>query len=170
MNMKWIMPKYYVDNTKATSLMIQASTAANTSIIGFTAFIDATNHLLAPFPSRQIKLRTNRVKQKAKVQPRVTETEKRLRAEIATLKRELATLKQEKAELQNKAVEALRQSQASLRRQMQEMQIEIDLNKVARQVAQITKIEYFQQLQIEVERLRNSQAAHDTYHTISSNQ
>jgi hypothetical protein len=36
------------------------------------------------------------------------------------------------------------------------MQIEIDLNKLAHQVAEITQTEYFQQLQIEVNSLRNS--------------
>lgn len=149
------MPKYPVDiGTEAAHSTIQANATANARIIGFTAFIHATNNLLMPFPSRQIQLHRNRVKQKA--QSRMIETEKRLRAEIAILKQELATLKQEKAELQNKAVEVLQQSEELLRRQMQEMRIEIDLNKVARQVAQITKTDYFQQLQTEVERLRNS--------------
>jgi hypothetical protein len=40
--------------------------------------------------------------------------------------------------------------------QVQPILIEIDINKVVRQVAEITKTEYFQQLQIEVECLRNS--------------
>jgi hypothetical protein len=44
--------------------------------------------------------------------------------------------------------------QEVLQPQVQQILIEIDLNKVVRQVAKITKTEYFQQLQLEVECLR----------------
>ncbi|NWF58846.1 MAG: DUF5320 domain-containing protein [Fischerella sp.] len=162
-------PVYIGIETTAHST-IQANANAIACILAFNGFMDVANNLLIPLPSKQLqkKIRRHRVKQKAQSQSQ--ETKNRLQAEIATLKQELAALKQEKAELssllaittKHKSPEALWQSEELLRRQMQEMQIEIDLNQVARQVAEITKTDYFQQLQIEVEHLRNSEVADDS--------
>jgi PAS domain S-box-containing protein len=44
----------------------------------------------------------------------------------------------------------------ALRRQIQELRIEIDHNKLAHQVAEIIETDYFQELQAEIERLRYS--------------
>jgi hypothetical protein len=68
------------------------------------------------------------------------------------LKQELAVLKEEKAELES----LVRTQEEARKLQVQEMQIEIDLSKLAHQVAEITQTEYFQQLQAEVEYLRNA--------------
>jgi PAS domain S-box-containing protein len=47
-----------------------------------------------------------------------------------------------------------KQEEDALKRQLVQMQIEIDRNKLARQVAAITQTDYFQELKAEVERLR----------------
>ncbi|NJM74136.1 MAG: hypothetical protein HC862_30915 [Scytonema sp. RU_4_4] len=122
-------------------------------IVSFTAFKNAANNnILMPFPSRppRNQFRKDEVKQKAKSD--LQDTEESLRAKVAALQQELAVVKQEKAELEN----LLKQKEETRKLQLQEMQIEIDLNKLAHQVAEITQTDYFQQLQIEVESLRNA--------------
>ena len=124
-----------------------------TNIISFSAFkYTANNSILIPFPSRftRNQLKKNRVKQRAKSD--LQNTDKSLMAEVTALQQELAILKQQKAELES----LLKQQEEARKIQLQEMQIEIDLNKLAHQVAEITQTDYFKQLQIEVESLRNS--------------
>ncbi|MFB2978950.1 hypothetical protein [Microseira sp. BLCC-F43] len=79
-------------------------------------------------------------------------TEDKLRAEIAALKRELASVKQEKANLEI-LLENITNHPKS---QVYQMQIDLDQNKRAHQVAAITQSDYFQQLLAEVELLRAS--------------
>jgi translation initiation factor 1 (eIF-1/SUI1) len=49
-----------------------------------------------------------------------------------------------------------KQEEEALKRQVQEMRIEIDQARRAKQVTEIVQSDYFQQLQAEVERLRYS--------------
>ncbi|MEA5506290.1 hypothetical protein VB735_24900 [Halotia wernerae UHCC 0503] len=142
------MTQYPLDiGIKAVPLRM---TSAN--IVNFTAFKNAAKtNVFMPFPSRLIRnqFRNDEVKQKAK--SRLQNTQESFRAEIAALQQELAIVKQEKAELES----LLKQKEEARKLQLQEMQIEIDLNKFARQITEITQTDYFQQLQIEVESLRN---------------
>ncbi|MBW4646506.1 MAG: hypothetical protein KME23_26525 [Goleter apudmare HA4340-LM2] len=125
-----------------------------TNIVNFIAFKKAANdNFFMPFPSRltrQNRVRKDKVKHKANSY--LQDTEEILSAEVAALQRELALIKQEKAELES----LLKQQEETKKLQLQEMQIEIDLNKVAHQVAEITQTDYFQQLQIEIASLRNT--------------
>ncbi|MEC4812663.1 MAG: hypothetical protein SAK29_05220, partial [Scytonema sp. PMC 1069.18] len=91
-------------------------------------------------------------KGKAKARCWLQKTKEGLRAEISALRQELGVLKEEKAELES----LLRTQEEARKLQVQEMQIEIDLSKLAHQVAEITQTEYFQQLQAEVEYIRNA--------------
>ncbi len=125
--------------------------AVSTKIVNFTAFKNAaSNTVLISFPSTlpQNQFTKDRVKRKAKSY--LQDTQESLRTEVAALQQELAIVKQEKAKLEN----LLKQQEEARKLQLQEMQIEIDLNKVAHQVAEITQTDYFQQLQIEIESLR----------------
>ncbi|WP_414545424.1 hypothetical protein [Nostoc sp. CCY0012] len=127
--------------------------AVTAKIINFTAFKNAgSNNVLRLFPSKLARNQLRKDQVKHKTQSYLRDTEKTLRAEVAALQQELAIVKQEKAEL-----ESLRkQQEAAIQLQLQEMQIEIDLHKVAHQVAEITQTDYFQQLQIEIASLRNT--------------
>lgn len=122
----------------------------SSNIINFVAFQNAANNNLMRFPSRLTQSQPRRGKHKAKTYS--PDTKESLRAKVATLQQELILVKQEKAELEN----LLKQQEAAKKLQLQEMQIEIDLTKLAHQVAEITQTDYFKQLQIEVEYLRNS--------------
>jgi tRNA(Ser,Leu) C12 N-acetylase TAN1 len=127
--------------------------AVPSKIISFTAFKNAaTNNILMPFPAKLTRnqLRKDKVKHKAKYDSQ--DTQETLKAEVAALQQELTIVKQQKAELEN----LLKQQEEAKKIQVQEMQIEIDLNKVAHQVAEITQTDYFQQLQIQVEFLRHT--------------
>ncbi len=127
--------------------------AVPAKIISFSTFKNAANNnILMPFPSRltQNRFRRDEVKQKAK--SNLQDIEESLRAEVAALQQELAITKQQKAELES----LLKQQEKERKLRLQEMQIEIDLHKVAYQVAEITQTDYFQQLQIEIESLRNA--------------
>ncbi|OKH14883.1 hypothetical protein NIES592_08375 [Fischerella major NIES-592] len=127
--------------------------AVPAKIISFSTFKNAANNnILMPFPSRltQNSFRKNEVKQKAK--SNLQDIEESLRAEVAALQQELAITKQQKAELES----LLKQQEKERKLRLQEMQIEIDLHKVAYQVAEITQTDYFQQLQIDIESLRNA--------------
>ncbi|WP_414565617.1 MULTISPECIES: hypothetical protein [unclassified Anabaena] len=125
--------------------------AVTVKIVNFTAFKNAgSNNVLMPFPAR---LARNQVKHKT--QSYLRNTEKTLRAEVVALQQELAIVQQEKAELES----LLKQQQETRKLQLQEMQIEIDLHKVAHQVAEITQTDYFQQLQIEIASLRNTKTS-----------
>ncbi|MBW4677316.1 MAG: hypothetical protein KME52_25940 [Desmonostoc geniculatum HA4340-LM1] len=118
--------------------------AVPSKIISFTAFKNAANNnILMP-------LRKDKVKHKAKYDSQ--DTQESLKAEVAALQQELVIVKQQKAELEN----LLKQQEEARKIQVQEMQIEIDLNKLAHQIAEITQTDYFQQLQIEVESLRHT--------------
>ncbi len=118
--------------------------AVPSKIISFTAFKNAANK------KSLMPLRKNKVKHKAKYDSQ--DSQESLNAEVAALQQELAIVKQQKAELEN----LLKQQEEARKIQVQEMQIEIDLNKLAHQIAEITQTDYFQQLQIEVESLRNT--------------
>ncbi|PMB06837.1 hypothetical protein CEN45_19215 [Fischerella thermalis CCMEE 5198] len=127
--------------------------AVPAKIISFSTFKNAANNnILMPFPSRLTRnqFRRDEVKQKAK--SNLQDIEESLRAEVAALQQELAITKQQKAELES----LLKQQEKERKLRLQEMQIEIDLHKVAYQVAEITQTDYFQQLQIEIESLRNA--------------
>ncbi|MEA5624702.1 hypothetical protein [Nostoc sp. UHCC 0251] len=120
--------------------------AVTAKIVNFTAFKNAgSNNVLMPFPSKLARnqLRKDQVKHKTKSY--LPDTEK-------TLKAEVVILQQEKAKLET----LLKQQEETRKIQFQEMQIEIDLHKVAHQVAEITQTDYFQQLQIEIASLRNT--------------
>jgi phage-related minor tail protein len=127
--------------------------AVPAKIISFSTFKNAANNnIVMPFPSRLTRnqFRRDEVKQKAK--SNLQDIEESLRAEVAALQQELAITKQQKAELES----LLKQQEKERKLRLQEMQIEIDLHKVAYQVAEITQTDYFQQLQIEIESLRNA--------------
>ncbi|PMB26836.1 hypothetical protein CEN40_07735 [Fischerella thermalis CCMEE 5205] len=127
--------------------------AVPAKIISFSNFKNAANNnILMPFPSRltQNRFRRDEVKQKAK--SNLQDIEESLRAEVAALQQELTITKQQKAELES----LLKQQEQERKLRLQQMQIEIDLHKVAYQVAEITQTDYFQQLQIEIESLRNA--------------
>ncbi|MBD6619772.1 hypothetical protein FNW02_29160 [Komarekiella sp. 'clone 1'] len=119
--------------------------AVPSKIISFTAFKNAANNnIFMPFPAKLPRNQSRKDK--------VKYTEQNLRLEIAALQQELIIVKQQKAELEN----LLKQQEEARKIQLQEMQIEIDLNKLTHQVAEITQTDYFQELQIEVESLRNT--------------
>jgi septal ring factor EnvC (AmiA/AmiB activator) len=127
--------------------------AVPSKIISFTAFKNvANNNIIMPFPAKLTRnqLRKDQVKHKAKYDSQ--DSQESLKAEVAALQQELAIVKQQKAELEN----LLKQQEEARKIQVQEMQIEIDLNKLAHQIAEITQTDYFQQLQIEVESLRHT--------------
>ncbi|MUG96672.1 hypothetical protein F7734_31770 [Scytonema sp. UIC 10036] len=117
----------------------------STKIVNFAAFVNAASSIFTPFPFRRTRkqFRKNRVKAKSKSW--LQSTEEDLRAEIKALK-------QEKAELES----LLKRQEEARKLQIQEIQIEIDLNKLVHQVAEITQTDYFQKLQAEVEYLRNA--------------
>jgi predicted nuclease with TOPRIM domain len=134
--MEWIMPQYPLD---IDIEKVQKSR----NIANFAAFMSFPNSL----PRNQS--RRNEVRKRTKFC--LQDNQERLQAEITALKQELAILNQEKAELEN-----LLKTQKQVRKlQVQEIQIEIDLNKLASQVSEITQADYFQKLQVEVEYLRN---------------
>ncbi|BAU05843.1 hypothetical protein CEN41_22810 [Fischerella thermalis CCMEE 5330] len=118
--------------------------AVPSKIISFTAFKNAANkNILMP-------LRKDKVKHKAKYD--LQDIQKSLKAEVVALQQELAIVKQQKAELEN----LLKQQEEARKIQVQEMQIEVNLNKLTHQIAEITQTDYFQQLQREIESLRQT--------------
>jgi predicted GNAT family acetyltransferase len=127
--------------------------AVTAKIINFTAFKNAgSNNVLMPFPSRLARNQLSQDQVKYKTKYSLQDSEKTLRAEVIALQQELAIVQQEKAALES----LLKQQEETRKLQLQEMQIEIDLHKVAHQVAEITQTDYFQQLQIEIASLRNT--------------
>ncbi|WP_016951975.1 hypothetical protein [Anabaena sp. PCC 7108] len=113
---------------------LNISEAVPSKVINFSTFKKAAKHSgLIAFPSKK-------------------DTEN-LQAELAALQQELAIVKQEKAELEN----LLKQKNQD--HKIHGIQIEIDVNKLAHQVEEITQSDYFQQLQLEVKSLRNNPIA-----------
>ncbi|MFH7024016.1 MAG: hypothetical protein ACHBN1_01055 [Heteroscytonema crispum UTEX LB 1556] len=126
---------------------------APSKIINFAAFKNAAhNNILMSFPAKLTRnqLRKAQVKHKAKYDSQ--HTQESLKAEVAALQQELAIVKQQKAELEN----LLKQQEEARKIPVQQMQIEIDLNKLAHQIAEITQTDYFQKLQIELESLSHT--------------
>ncbi|KYC43620.1 hypothetical protein WA1_00130 [Scytonema hofmannii PCC 7110] len=113
-------------------------------IVNFAAFVNAASNLFIPVPFRRTRKQFRKNSVKVKFKSDLHNVNKSLRAEIKALK-------QEKAELEN----LLRTKEETRKLHSQEIQIEIDLNKLTQQVAEITQTDYFQQLQIEVEYFRN---------------
>ncbi|KAF3883847.1 MULTISPECIES: hypothetical protein [Nostocales] len=123
---------------------VSLSLETGDSIVNFASFVSAANDVVVRCPFRRTKkqLRKNRVKAKSKSW--LQSTKESLRAEIKALK-------QEKAELES----LLRMQLETGKSQIQEIQIEIDLDKLTDRVAEITQTESFQQLQAEGEYFRN---------------
>jgi|GEM_PF-7030197 len=118
---------------------------ANASTLNWTVFMEvALKNLLLFLPTLQPSRKF--------ITYSLEDTQAQLRAEIGDMKRELAALKQEKAALE---LLLLTTKTEANKRQIQEMPIAINLDKIAHQVAEITQTDYFQQLQAEVESLRN---------------
>jgi len=67
-----------------------------------------------------------------------------------TLRDEVSTL----AQVFEMMIEKVRQREESLKRQVQELRIEIDQTKKAKQVAEITETEYFQELREHAAKMR----------------
>lgn len=147
--MESIMPQYPLD-IGIEAVPSKLKTGAK--IINLTALRNTTNNVSMPSAYSLTRNQFKKDGVKNKPRSRSQYREESLRAEIGALKQKLIVLKQEKAELEN----LLRTQEEVKKLQVEEMQFEIDLNKLVHQVAEITQTKYFQQLQAEVEYLRNT--------------
>ncbi|BAZ08361.1 hypothetical protein NIES4071_01660 [Calothrix sp. NIES-4071] len=132
------MPQYSLD-IGIEAVLSKLKTGANIS--HFTVLRNAVNNISFPYSVTRNKLRSSSWGRKES-----------LKASIGALKQELIVLKREKAKLEN----LLKTQEESTTLPVEEIQFEIDLNKLVHQVAEITQTKYFQQLRAEVEYLQNT--------------